>query len=209
MEEIICIFGASSTWGAWDYEKSGWANRLRFFLDSQNSDIFSYNLGISGDTTNELLKRFDVEAEARHPTLIIFWIGDNDSILLKPQKKPMVSLPQFEKNLQKLIDKAKKFTEAVVFIGCKKVDELKTTPVPWATECHYTNKNLNLYNQKIKEVSEKNRCHFLEIFDLLNKEDLDDGLHPNSKGHKKLFLKVKDFLIAKKLLSLSDSKLIT
>jgi len=77
MEQTICIFGASSTWGAWDYEKAGWANRLRLFLDSENKDVFTYNLGVSGDTTNKLLKRFNVEAEARQPKIIIFSIGDN------------------------------------------------------------------------------------------------------------------------------------
>ncbi len=200
MDKTICIFGASSTWGAWDYEKSGWANRLRLFLDSENYDIFTYNLGVSGDTTNELLKRFDVEAEARQPTLIIFSIGDNDSIYIKSQNKQMVSLQQFEKNLQKLIDKAKKFTNIIIFLGCKKVDELKTTPIPWGTDYYYTNKNLSLYNQKIKEVSNKNKVHYLEIFDLLKNEDFEDGLHPNPQGHQKLFLKVKEFLLDKKLL---------
>ena len=200
MDKTICIFGASSTWGAWDYEKSGWANRLRLFLDSENYDIFTYNLGVAGDTTNELLKRFDVEAEARQPTLIIFSIGDNDSIYVKSQNKQMVSLQQFEKNLQKLTDKAKKFTDVIIFISCKKVDEPKTKPIPWATDYHYTNQNLKSYNQKIKDIAEKNKCYFLEIFDLLENEDFEDGLHPNSKGHQKLFLQVKDFLLDKKLL---------
>ena len=199
MDKTICIFGASSTWGAWDYEKSGWANRLRLFLDSENYDIFTYTLGVSGDTTNELLKRVDIEAEARQPTLIIFSIGDNDSIYVKSQNKQMVSLQQFEKNLQKLIDKAKKFTKVIIFIGCKKVDEPKATPIPWATDYHYTNQNLSLYNQKIKDVSIKNKIHYLEIFDLMKNEDFEDGLHPNSRGHQKLFLKVKDFLLDKKL----------
>jgi len=200
MNKIICIFGASSTWGAWDYEKSGWANRLRLFLDSENYDIFTYVLGVSGDTTEELLKRFDVEAEARQPASIIFSIGDNDSIFIKSQNKQMVSLQKFENNLQKLVDKAKKFTSVIIFVGCKKVDESKTAPIPWETDYYYTNQNLNLYNQKIKEIAKKNNCGYLEIFGLLKNEDFEDGLHPNSKGHQKIFLKVKDFLIDKKLL---------
>lgn len=200
MDKTICIFGASSTWGAGDYEKLGWANRLRLFLDSENYGIFTYNLGVSGDTTNELLKRFDVEAEARQPTLIIFSIEDNDSIYIKSQNKQMVSLQQFEKNLQKLIDKAKKFTEFIIFLSCKKVDETKTKPIPWEIDYYYTNQNLNLYNQQIREVANKNKVHYLELFNLLKNEDFEDGLHPNSKGHQKLFLKVKDFLLDKKLL---------
>ena len=200
MKQTICIFGSSSTWGAWDYEKAGWANRLRLFIDSKNHNVLTYNLGVSGDTTNELLKRFDIEAEARQPTIIIFSIGDNDSIFIKSQNKQIVSLQQFEKNLQKLIEKAEKFTDIMIFVGCKKVDELKTTPIPWETDYYYTNQNLILYNKKIKEVVEKNKVYYLEIFDLLKNEDFEDGLHPNSKGHQKLFLKIKDFLLDKKLL---------
>jgi len=123
-----------------------------------------------------------------------------DSIFIKSQNKQMVSLQQFEKNLQRLTEKAKKFTDIIIFVGCKKVDESKTTPIPWETDYYYTNKNLFLYNQKIKEIADKNRVHYLDIFDLLKKEDFEDSLHPNSKGHKKLFLKIKVFLLEKKLL---------
>lgn len=200
MEKVICIFGASSTWGAWDPEKGGWVNRLRLFLESENYDVFIYNLGVSGNTTNDLLNRFETEAEARHPNIIIFSIGDNDSIHIKPKNKQMVSLQQFEKNLQKLVQKSKKFANIIIFLGCKKVDENKTTPLPWKTGYSYTNQNLTDYNQKIKKIAQKNRVFYLDIFDLLKNEDLADGLHPNSRGHQKLFLEVKDFLLGKKLI---------
>ncbi len=201
MEQTICIFGDSLTWGAWDHEKGSWVNRLRLSLESENYDILVYNLGVDGDTTNELLKRFDVEAKARQPTAIIFQIGENDSIFIKSQNKQMVSLQQLEKNLQKLIDKAKKFTKVIIFFGCGKVNESKTTPIPWETDYYYTNQNLILYDKKIRDISNKNNIHYLPISNLLKNEDLDeDGLHPNSKGHQKLFLRVKDFLIGNKIL---------
>lgn len=38
------------------------------------------------------------------------------------------------------------------------------------------------------------------MFDLLENEDLEDGLHPNSEGHKKMFIRVKDFLIENKII---------
>jgi len=33
------------------------------------------------------------------------------------------------------------------------------------------------------------------MYDLLQDEDLDDGLHPNAQGHKKMFERIKGFLI--------------
>ncbi|MDI6737188.1 MAG: SGNH/GDSL hydrolase family protein, partial [Nanoarchaeota archaeon] len=153
-----------------------------------------YNLGVPGDTTKELLERIDAEAKAREPNLIIITIGNNDSISVKPKKRQMVPLEQFQKNLEKLIKKAKKFTGKIVLLGCTGVDEAKTTPIPWQTDFHYTNDNLKKYDEKIKEAAVKSGCYYFGIFDLLQPEHLEDGLHPNAKGHEKLFLAVKDFL---------------
>jgi len=79
MEQVICIFGASTTWGAWDKEKGGWVNRLRLFFDKNYDNVDVYNLGVSGDTSNGLLKRFKIECEAREPTIILISMGENDS----------------------------------------------------------------------------------------------------------------------------------
>jgi acyl-CoA thioesterase I len=194
MEKKICIFGASSTWGAWDPEKGGWVNRLRLYLESQDSYFELYNLGVSGDTTNEILKRFDVEAEARKPDILIFSIGDNDAVYIKSQDKHLVPLQKYEENVQILIDKSKKFTDKIFLLGSKGVDESKTTPIPWEKDYSYKNEDLMAYNKKTKEIAEKNGIHFLDFFGSLNNEDFDDGLHPNSKGHQKLFLKTKELL---------------
>ncbi len=59
MEKILCIFGSSTTYGAWDFEEGGWAGRLRKFLDNKNlfnllnlgSYFLLYNLGVDGDDT--------------------------------------------------------------------------------------------------------------------------------------------------------------
>lgn len=200
MDKYICVFGASITWGAWDSEKGGWVNRLRLSIESENDETFMYNLGISGDTTKELLKRFDAEAKAREPNLVIIAIGNNDSVYVKPKKRHMVPIKQFEANLGKLIKKSKKFTNKIVLLGCTSVDESKTTPVPWQAEFHYTNKSLKQYNEKIKAVAIKNNCYYLGLFDLLHDEDLEDGLHPNGKGHEKLFIAVKEFLAKNNLI---------
>lgn len=201
MEQNMCIFGASSTWGAWDYEKAGWANRLRLYFDSANTDVFTYVLGVSGDTTNELLKRFDVEAAARKPNIIIFSIGDNDAVYLKSKNKSLVPLPRFAKNLQKLINKAKKYTNTIILIGGKKVDETKTAPVPWTTDYFYLNNNIVLYDKKIKELAEINKVHYIKVYDLIISEDYEDGLHPNDQGHQKLFLKIKGYILKKKIIN--------
>lgn len=197
MEQTICIFGASTTWGAWDKEKGGWVNRLRLFFDENYDELWVYNLGISGDNSSGLLKRFEGECKARNPTIVLISIGENDSA---KGSYVYVPLTEFKDNLTKTIKIAKKFTNQIVLLGTKRVDEAKTCPVPWDKTVSYTNKSYEEYDEAIKKIAEKEKVNYLKMSDLLNKEDLEDGLHPNSKGHQKLFLRVKDFILEKKLI---------
>src|SRR3989344_294041 len=129
----ICVFGDSNTWGAWDTEKGGWVNRLKLYYDLKASSSFYvtvYNLGIDGDDTSLLLKRFDAECKARAPKIVIFDIGSNDTYT-DSKGKANVSLKQFEKNIARLANKAKKFTHKIAFVGFPPINESKTRPVAW------------------------------------------------------------------------------
>ncbi|MBP8016769.1 hypothetical protein KAZ01_02065 [Candidatus Gracilibacteria bacterium] len=197
MEQTICVFGDSIVWGAWDIEKGGWVSRLRNYFESNNYDIRFYNCGICGENTDDLLKRFKVEANSREPTIIIFAIGINDSQYINSKNNPRVTIKKFQNNLQELISQAKNFTNQIIFIGLSKVNESKTTPISRNIIKFYDNENIKLYDSKIKEICRKNNLQFIEIFDLLDNKDIDgDGLHPNSSGHEKMFLRVKDFLLS-------------
>lgn len=54
---------------------------------------------------------------------------------------------------------------------------------------YYDNKNIEIYNNKIKEICEKNNVFFIEMLDLLDNNDLENGLRSNLIGHKKYYLK--------------------
>ena len=197
----ICVFGDSITWGAGDKKEGGWVNRARNYFKISNFGVKMYNLGISGDNTNDLLKRFKTEAEARKPNMIIFAIGTNDSQYVDTKDNPRVNLNKFQNNLVELLNQAKEFTQNIIFVGLTKVDETKTIPIPWNKRKYYTNENITQYNSTIKSFCEQNKILFVNIFDLLDvKNDLEDGLHPNARGHQKIFKKVKDFLEKNKLI---------
>lgn len=159
-------------------------------------DVSIYNCGVSGDNSEGLLRRFKVEAEARKPDVILFAIGINDSQYVRSKDNPRVSLEKFQSNLQELVNQAKNFGKQTIFIGLTKVDESKTMPVPWNTIKYYDEENIRLYNANIKEVCDNNKLLFVDMLDLLNNNDLYDGLHPNSQGHEKYFLRVRDFLFS-------------
>jgi acyl-CoA thioesterase-1 len=191
----ICIFGDSTAWGAWDFEKGGWVNRLWLDVGNRAGENYVeiYNCSISGGDSEGILKRFESEALAREADALIFQTGGNDSAHRGDPSVHIVHRDKFRSNLEEIIRRAKEITQNIIFVDLKKCDESKTTPVSWAN-VYYTNQNLHMYNEIMKDVCDKNNILFLDIFDALNDGDLADGIHPNTLGHEKIFRKVKRFL---------------
>ncbi|MEL7565218.1 MAG: GDSL-type esterase/lipase family protein [Dehalobacterium sp.] len=188
----ICIWGDSITWGARDTEKCGWANRLRLFINNKVNKVTEvYNLGICGDDTHKLMARFELECEMRQPDIIIFAIGINDSSYIYSMNNSQVSLKQFRENLNYLINKATKYTRKIAVIGLTKVDELITNPVAWNADRYYKNENIKAYDDVLQDIAESNGFLYIHMFDLLSNEDLDDGVHPNSLGHERMYERIK------------------
>jgi lysophospholipase L1-like esterase len=203
----ILVFGDSITYGAWDKE-GGWVGRLRKFLDEKNLPRLSksgfyclvYNLGISGNTTEDLLKRFEPEINDRlmkgDEMTLILSIGINDCQFNPSRKDFKISPQKFQDNIKKLLNLARKFSSKIIFVGLTPVDEKITTS--WHTDECYKNEYIKKYNEIIKSVCKENKITFVEIFEEWIKSDyknlLYDGLHPNSKGHLKIFQAVKNMI---------------
>ncbi len=201
MEKNINVFGSSIAWGACDKKLGGWVNRLRIYLANEVEHYSeTYNLGVSGDNSDGLLKRFSVENEVRKPDIILIGIGINDSQYINSKENPRVPLERYEKNLKELIRQGRKFTKDIIFVGLTKIDETKLMPIPWDKSKYYDEENVAIYNAKMKEVAEKHNLPFIPMLDLLRNDELIDGLHPNTKGHEKMFQRVKDFLIDNKII---------
>ena len=198
------IFGDSITYGAWDVQ-GGWVGRLRRFVDKKNvSDqnfyCLVYNLGISGNTTRDVLARFEYELKQRlqEEAVIVFAIGINDSAFVNTTQTHHVSLEQFKKNIESLIVLARTFSSRIIFVGLTPVDEAKTAPVIWDTSKSYKNEYIQQYNNALQEVTQENDVIFIDIFPTVSKKNFttltDDGLHPNSKGHQAMFRLIKKAL---------------
>ncbi|MCX6745338.1 MAG: GDSL-type esterase/lipase family protein [Candidatus Parcubacteria bacterium] len=201
----ILIFGDSITYGASDLA-GGWVSRLRKYIDikSENDPNYYYlvyNLGVSGQNSTDILKRFESEAQPRikeeGETIFIFALGTNDSQLFagKFRTEP----EQFKMNLEQLTELAKKYSSKIVFVDLFPIDETKTSPVPWHAEKFYKNENIAINNNIIKEFCQQNKLLFINIYDHFSKTEylklLDDGLHPNIEGHKQMYELIKEVLI--------------
>jgi len=203
MYRNILIFGASSTWGAWDTEKGGWVQRLRSFIEKKrDKNDLVYNLGISGDTTEDLLVRISSELENRidegDENIIIFSLGINDSLTLVKEQRTVVSLGDYKNNLQKLVDLVSGYSGGTIFVGPSQVNEDVVNP--WKENIEYYNKDIIARNEIMKNFCNINKFLFIDIINLFDSTDLEDGLHPNVQGHQKIFKTVKDSLIKNKII---------
>lgn len=208
----ILVFGDSIAYGAWDKE-GGWVQRLREFVDEKalgdgkDPEYMVYNVGISGNTTELILNRFEPELKRRldvDENIIIIAIGTNDSSILDETKEFWVPCEKFKLNMEKLIKISKKYSNKIVLVGLTLVEELKTSPYRGGIDIHYKNENMQKYNEIIKFLSKENKVYFVDVMNEWNKLDypklLYDGVHPNSEGHKKIFQVVRDFLLEKDLI---------
>lgn len=205
----ILIFGDSITWGAFDTEHGGWVERLKIYFFNQTSGPFHdvYNLGISSDDTRGLLFRLEKQMEIIEKIepeeyIFIFSIGSNDCRYIKTKENKVVSINEFEENLKEIINLAKKYSYKIIFTGFTIIDESKIPPIPWGETEYYEKDDLEEYNNRLKKICEDNKLLFIPMWNVISFPDLDeDGLHLNSKGHEKIFEKVKEFLIKEKIVS--------
>ncbi|NTU46011.1 hypothetical protein HGA88_00095 [Candidatus Roizmanbacteria bacterium] len=201
----IFVFGDSIAYGDWDQE-GGWVNRLHKEINQKvlNSNFETYgaiyNLGIPGDTSQEICERFEQEIKVRidttEDTLIYLAVGVNDSQVELATGSNLVSPHIFKTNIQLLAYKAKKLSIPLTLIGITPVDESKVFPMPWKLTHGYKNAEIIKYNQILKEVAQSEHLSFVDVFSEFIKTEytdllLTDGVHPNTQGHQLLFEVIK------------------
>lgn len=197
----VLVFGASITQGLWDTE-GGWVNRLRRHYDTlqipqptKYDQPSVFNLGISGDTTKEVLKRFKNEAEVRiwpgEKFIIIFSIGTNNARTDESGKTESTT-EEYRADLEALIQQAQEFSGKIMFVGLPPCDEKLTTPVPWRN-IYYRNAQIFDVERVMRELAAKYNYPHVPTFETF-KAKLDkgenvfaDGLHPNNEGHELIF----------------------
>ena len=187
----ICVFGDSITWGGYDPINGGWVTLLRNYLEKNFEDISLYNLGICSEASADLLKRLTIEAVPRKPEVIILAVGAND---VRHKKGEGVSFDNFEKNIKELVSESKNFTNRIIVMAITPVDERLMMPRNKPPYNFRENKDINECNRILKEVANKERIIFIEIPNDFSMEDLEDGLHPNTNGHLKIFEKIKSIM---------------
>jgi len=199
----ILIFGDSISWGAFDYERGGWVERLKTkYLDTYGSGggIGVYNLSVSSNNTpgvletieNDITKINKIEPE---DYVFLFSIGSNDPVYIDTRENIGVPFDLYKNNLEKIIEISKKYTRDIIFTGLMMVDENKTKP--WSENEYWENKDIKKYNDEIEIICKKHELDFIPLWNIITTNDLSDGLHPNTKGHEKIYNQVEKHLSKK------------
>lgn len=197
--EIFC-FGDSLTYGG----SESWANKLLAHVEEEYEDSpLVFNLGIPGESSRELLERFEDEFDVRssdgEEKIIIFQIGINDSQIIKTKNGNRVQIEEFKQNLENLWFRAKQKTDKIFFLGLTPVIEAKTDPVDWNTNKALRTKQVRKYEDKLYSFCSEKDSNFIELYDCFQKNGYaellkDDGVHPNEEGNEMIFKAVKDRL---------------
>jgi lysophospholipase L1-like esterase len=207
---VIYCFGDSITYGAWDIEKGGWANRLRAHFDDlqlRNPDLYYlvYNLGIPGERTDGFIKRFESELAARQKggrgpagpgeATFIFAFGANDYVFIPDKNDFVTSKEEFMQRMQTAIDIAKKHSSNIVLLNITPANEAICAK-NYGNRKLRLNKNVELYNGYITELARSNGCKLVGVYSAFASSGevmlSEDGIHPNEKGHQLIFERVKE-----------------
>ena len=204
IDATICVWGDSITMWFRDLEKWWRVNRLQTYLWERflqwTGDYHAvYNLWIDGDTSAGVLQRFLAEANTRCPSIIMFALWANDCVYFDDGKN-IVPLNEFKKNIIELIRLAKPMDVPIVFVWLIPCDEGRMMPMSRASDLYQDMKNTLLYDATIGKICEQEKVLFIDMMDVLSWEELQDGSHPTAQGHEKMYIRIRDFLLDKKII---------
>lgn len=153
--KIVCL-GDSITWGyPWGPEYS-WVN-----ISAQTTGLTLINKGVNGDTTEDLLRRYNRDVAALKPSHLIIMVGTNDASINMPLK-------QYASNIHTLIERALS-EEIIPALG-----------LPIKSLDSYLEKLMADYRRWAIDYCESNHLPSLN-FDNVN---LLDDVHPTKDGYR-------------------------
>lgn len=188
----VLIFGDSITQGFWDVE-GGWVARIRKSYDQKAVDDDDYdqptifNLGVSGNSSDDVLARLEDETKVRdtEELAFVFAIGVNDARTKAGANYSDTN--RYKQNLINIVELAKQYSNKILFVGLTPCVEERSDPVSWG-DTGYTNTRIKEFDDTLRQFCEDNQIPFVEVYEPFTKAEaetelLPDSLHPNDEGH--------------------------
>lgn len=201
----IIVVGDSIAAGRKVEKSKSWPMLLAKEIDEHDKDLtLVHNLSIPGDKSSSILDRLERELPQRcrkkYPddhSAIIFSFGINDA--KRDLKSHLLSTPAnlFAKNCRLIADIGLKYADKVIFIGLTPINEEKTKS---GEEFSLSVGDWEDYDKMIKNVCLEKELKSIALIGQWGESEtteslLEDGIHPNELGHRKIFDSIKPEII--------------
>jgi len=194
----VVLIGDSLVYGFGDAEGGGWAERLRRrWMDPDNPGPILYNLGVRGDTVEQVLDRLENEFRLRGelrrqvPDQLVISVGLNDTARIgRTSGRLMTDEASFRQYIVELLDRARQLCP-VYFVGMVPVNE---AAMPYADMLYFSRLDQVRYKEITRQACAERDIPYLDIYhqwasqgeSWCNARLCRDGIHPNALGHRTL-----------------------
>lgn len=187
----ICFVGDSITTGTGDDAYLGWPGRLCAAERARGHDLTHYNLGIRGDTTPMIAKRWRAECEARlpaeFPAALVFAFGINDTA---EEPSGLRVNPEDSARLARTVLGEAARWKPTLMIGPTPVDEAKMPTRFGPVSRDMKNARIATASRILEGVAAEVGVPYLDLYSPLA-EDAEfrksmlagDGVHPTADGY--------------------------
>jgi len=194
----VVLIGDSLVYGFGDAEGGGWAERLRRrWMDPDNPGPILYNLGVRGDTVQQVTQRLENEFRLRGelrrqlPDRLVLSVGLNDTARIgRVSGRLMTDEPHFRQHIADLLDRARQLCE-VYFVGMVPVNE---GAMPYADMLYFSRLDQVRYKEITRQACAERDIPYMDVYHRwaskgegwCNARLCRDGIHPNALGHRTL-----------------------
>lgn len=179
----------------WRVERLKW-EYLKWWQEKYRHGV--YNFSISWMTSRELLIWFENALQWFRLTIsddinIVVNVGSNDATG-EWTNTPTITIEEYEKNIREITEIGKKFTQSIILLWNIQIDETLTLPMSYG-DYWLLNSNQLAYNNILKDIADQEWYMYIDSWNWIDpKTDLDDGVHPNTQWHEKIFIEMKNVL---------------
>jgi lysophospholipase L1-like esterase len=187
----LCFVGDSVTAGTGDEHYSGWPARLCAAEHAKGHDVTMYNLGIRGDTSVMIAKRWRAECQQRlpaeYPGGLIFSFGVNDAVEENGTRR--VEPEETAQTARAILAEAAAW-QPTLMIGPTPIDESKMPFTAAGVTRDLRNARVATMSRILEGIATEAGVPYFDAFTWLNEAPAwrramaaGDGAHPSAEGY--------------------------